>query len=232
MLLCDFLCAGRHGSQARLPSLPLPCPISWVGCLFFAMALQEPLGMENLQPPPLVAPPLVAGRENTWITASHGSSTLPFVVSRPSADAGEANSLVLLLPGCGHFYVENMHPLPWQGAIEYLWSNLAFKRPSLPARGLWRDKQAHRLPGCCLTVRPGPRQCIPWKFYRSYWPSNVMRALASPCPHISWALALEEPSPTRLQFPRPMRPSGLVSAWAPLGCLLCCQPPRAGRHEF
>ena len=92
------------------------------------MALQEPPGLENLQPPPLVAPPLVAGRENTWITASHGSSTLPFVVSRPSADAGEANSIVLLLPGCGHFYVENMHPLPWQGAIEYLWSNLAFKK--------------------------------------------------------------------------------------------------------
>ena len=92
------------------------------------MALQEPLGLENLQPPPLVAPPLVAGRDNTWITASHGSSTLPFVVSRPSADAGEANSIVLLLPGCGHFYVENMHPLPWQGAIEYLWSNLAFKK--------------------------------------------------------------------------------------------------------
>ena len=86
------------------------------------------------------------------------------------------------------------------------------KRPSLPAHGLWRDKQAHRLPGCCLTVLPGPRQCIQWKFYRSYWPSNVMRALASPCPHISWALALEEPSPTRLQFPRPMRPSGLVFA--------------------
>ena len=127
-MLCDILCAGRHGSQARLPSLPLPCPINWVGCPFFAMALQEPLGLENLQPPPLVAPPLVAGRENTWITVSHGSSTLPFVVSRPSADAGEANSIVLLLPGCGHFYVENMHPLPWQGAIEYLWSNLAFKK--------------------------------------------------------------------------------------------------------
>ena len=92
------------------------------------MALQEPLGLENLQSPPLVAPPLAAGRENTWITASHGSSTLPFVVSRPSADAGEANSIVLLLPGCGHFYVENMHPLPWQGAIENLWSNLAFKK--------------------------------------------------------------------------------------------------------
>ena len=27
---------------------------------------------------------------------------------------------------------------------------------------------------------PGPRQCIQWKFYRSCWPSNVMRALASP----------------------------------------------------
>ena len=36
--------------------------------------------------------------------------------------------MVLLLPGCGHFYVENMHLLPWQGAIEHLWSNLAFKR--------------------------------------------------------------------------------------------------------
>ena len=189
------------------------------------MALQEPLGLENLQPPPLVAPPLVAGRENTWITASHGSSTLPFVVSRPNADAGEANSMVLLLPGCGHFYVENMHPLPWQGAIEYLWSNLAFKKAVIACA--WR-----RLPGCCLTVLPGPRQCIQWKCYRSCWPSNVMRALASPCPHISWASVLEEPSPTRLQFPRPMRPSGLVFAWAPLGCLLCCQPPRARRHEF
>ncbi|CAE7356945.1 unnamed protein product, partial [Symbiodinium natans] len=41
------------------------------------------------------------------------------------------------------------------------------------------DKQAHRLPGCCLTVLPGPRQCIQWQFYRSYWPPNVMRALAS-----------------------------------------------------
>ena len=73
-----------------------------------------------------------------------------------------------------------MHPLP----LEYLWSNLAFKRPSLPAHGLWRDKPAHRLPGCCLTVLPGPRQCRQWKFYRSCWPSSVMRAFASPCPYL------------------------------------------------
>ena len=175
------------------------------------------LGAELL-PLPLVAPPLVAGRENTWITASHGSST--------SADAGEANSIVLLLPGCGHFYVENMHPLPWQGAIECLWSNLAFKKAVIACAWLVAG-QAGSPP-----VLPGPRQCIQWKFYRSCWPSNVMRALASPCPHISWASVLEEPSPTRLQSPRPMRPSGLAFAWAPLGCLLCCQPPRAKRHEF
>ena len=80
------------------------------------------------QPPTLVAPPLIAGRDNTWITVSHGNATLPFVVSRPNDDSGEANAVVLLLPSCGHFYVENMHPLPWQGAIEHLWSNLAFKR--------------------------------------------------------------------------------------------------------
>ena len=50
------------------------------------------------------------------------------------------------------------------------------------------------------------------KFYRFCWQSNVMRALASPCPHISQASVLEEPSPTRLQFPRPMRhlPSDLL----------------------
>ena len=58
---------------------------------------------------------------------SHGNATLPFVVSRPNDDSGEANAVVLLLPGIGHFYVENMHPLPLQGASEHLWSNLAFK---------------------------------------------------------------------------------------------------------
>ena len=68
------------------------------------------------------------GRGDTWITVSHGNATLPFVVSRPNDDSGEANAVVLLLPGIGHFYVENMHPLPLQGASEHLWSNLAFKK--------------------------------------------------------------------------------------------------------
>ena len=150
------------------------------------MALQEPLSFEIQLSPTLVAPSLT-GRDDTWITVSHGNATLPFVVSRPNDDSGEANAVVLLLPGIGH-YVENMHPLPLQGAIEHLWSNWPLKRPSLPAHGLWRDKQAHRLPGCCLTVLPGPRQCIQWKFYRSCWPSNVMRALASPHRRLSvWA---------------------------------------------
>ena len=35
---------------------------------------------------------------------------------------------MLPLPGCGHFYVENRHLLPWPRDIEHLWSNLAFKR--------------------------------------------------------------------------------------------------------
>ena len=113
--------------KAAQSSSPLPL-LDRVGCRFCAMALQEPLGFGTQQPPTLVAPPLIAGRDNTWITVCHGNATLPFVVSRPNDDSGEANAVVLLLPGCGHFYVENMHPLPWQGAIEHLWSNLAFKR--------------------------------------------------------------------------------------------------------
>ena len=100
------------------------------------MAAREPLGLETQQPPTLVAPPLIAGRNNTWHTVRHGNATLPFVVSRPNADCGEANAVVLLLPGCGHFYVENHYPLPWQGAIEHLWSNLAFKRTILARGGL------------------------------------------------------------------------------------------------
>ena len=95
------------------------------------MAVREPLGLETQQPPTLVAPPLIVGRDNTWHTIRHGNAALPFVVSRPNADCGEANAAVLLLPGCGHFYMDNHYPLPWQGAIEHLWSNLAFKRAIL-----------------------------------------------------------------------------------------------------
>ena len=115
-----------QGKTAQSSS-PLPL-FDRVGCRFCTMALQEPRGFQTQQPPTLVAPPLIAGRDNTWITVCHGNATLPFVVSRPNDDSGKANAVVLLLPGCGHFFVENMHPLPWQGAIEHLWSNLAFKR--------------------------------------------------------------------------------------------------------
>ena len=82
-----------------------------VGCLFCAMALQEPLGFETQQPPTLVAPPLITGLDNAWLTVSHGNAILPFVVSRPNDDSGEANAVVLLLPGCGHFCLKNIHPL-------------------------------------------------------------------------------------------------------------------------
>ena len=82
-----------------------------------------------------------------------------------SADSGKTNAVVLLRPGIGHFYAENMHPFPCKEPVSTCGAIWPSKRPSLPAHGLWRDKQAHRLPGCCLTVLTGPRQCVQWKFY-------------------------------------------------------------------
>ena len=49
------------------------------------------------------------------------------------------NAVVVMLPGCGHFYAENHRPLPWQGCIEHIWENLAFQHAILacawPAAG-------------------------------------------------------------------------------------------------
>ena len=102
------------------------------------MAIREPLGLETRQPPTLVTPPRVTGRLNAWQTVDSGSASLPFLVSRP-ADGGVANAVVIMLPGCGHFYAENHYPLPWQGCVEHLWDNLAFQHAILacawPAAG-------------------------------------------------------------------------------------------------
>ena len=133
--------------KAAQSSSPLPL-FDRVGC-----ALQEPLGFETQQPPTLVAPPLIAGRDNTWITVSHGNATLPFVVSRPNDDSGEANAVVLLLPGCGHFYVENP-----SNTCGVTWPS---RGPSSPVLGLWQGRQALRPPGCYLTAPPGRKLCIP-----------------------------------------------------------------------
>ena len=45
-------------------------------------------------------------------------------------------------------------------------------------------------------------------------------------------LALEEPSPARLQFPRPMRPSGLVFAWNPWAAFFAASPNGRGDTNF
>ena len=57
------------------------------------MAMREPLGLETRQLPTLVTPPRVTGRLNTWQTVDCGSTTLPFLVSRP-VDGGVANAVV------------------------------------------------------------------------------------------------------------------------------------------
>ena len=55
----------RVMSKVRLPSLPLLCPRQPGRLLHFcAMALREPFGLETQQPPTLVAPLLIAGRDD------------------------------------------------------------------------------------------------------------------------------------------------------------------------
>ena len=61
---------------------------------------------------------------------------------------------MLPLPGCGHFYVENMHLLPWPGAIEHLWSNLAFKRAIIAWTKAVYTGDLSALAGCQSDVSP------------------------------------------------------------------------------
>ena len=130
-------------------SAPLPL-LDRVGCRFCAMALQEPLGFETQQPPTLVAPPLIAGRDNTWITVSHGNATLPFVVSRPNDDS----RLWALLRGeYAPTALARSHRTPVEPS----------RGPSSPVLGLWQGRQALRPPGCYLTAPPGRKLCIPWR---------------------------------------------------------------------
>ena len=85
-----------------------------------------------------MTPPRILGRQNSWQTVNSGSASLPFLVSQPTADSG-VTAVVVMLPGCGHFYAENYHPLPWQGCVEHIWENLAFQHATLacawPAAG-------------------------------------------------------------------------------------------------
>ena len=54
------------------------------------------------------------------------------VPSWPNDNSGEANAVVLLLPGCGHLCLKNIHPM-----VQVIWS---FKGPSSPMLGLWQGR--------------------------------------------------------------------------------------------
>ena len=123
-----------------------------IGCPFCAMALQKPLGFETQQPPTLVAPPLITGRDNAWLIVSHGNAILPFVVSRPKDDSGEASGAAS--PRLRALMSEEYTP------TGVTWPS---KGPSSPMLGLWQGRLALRSPGCYLTAPPKRTLCIPWR---------------------------------------------------------------------